>query len=98
VTYPGIGEAPPLPSLSIVENEGSSFDRPEVEVQLEEERLNTILSQKNIISFEQFSSSSTFINLNIVIKAHVKAKLKAMAYPAQPMIPIFEGDEDPRRH
>ena len=37
VTYPGIGEAPPLPSLSIVENEGSSFDRPKVKVQLEEE-------------------------------------------------------------
>ena len=53
---------------------------------------------KNIISFEQFSSSSAFIGPDIVIKALVKENPKTMAYPAQSMIPIFEGDEGPRRH
>jgi len=39
-----------------------------------------------------------FIGREIVIKIPVKSKLKTMAYPAQSMIPIFEGYEDPRHH
>lgn len=98
ISYPRIGEAPPLQSLSIVENMRSSVDQPKVEIQLEEEQLKSLLNQKNITSFEQFSSSSAFIGASIVVKAPAKAKAKTIVYQTHMMIPIFEGDEYPRCH
>jgi len=98
VSYPGIGEAPPLPSLSLSENTRFSVDCSEVEPQLEEERLKSLLDQRNIASFEQFSNCSAYIGPSTPVVVPSKMQKKVMALTAQTMIPIFEGDEDPRRH
>ena len=43
VSYPGIGEAPPLPSLLLSKTARFSVDCSDVEPQLEEERLESLL-------------------------------------------------------
>lgn len=93
VSYPGIGKAPPLPSLSLSENARFLVDCSEVEPQLEEERLKSLLDQRNITSFEKFSNCSSYIGPSTPVVVPSKVQKKVMAYPAQTMISIFEGDE-----
>ena len=83
VSYPGIGEAPPLPSLLLSKNARFSVDCSEVEPQLEEERLKSLLDQRNIASFEQFSNCSAYIGPSTPVVVPRKTQRKEMACTQQ---------------
>lgn len=98
VAYPGIGEGPPLPSLLSSTNARFPIDCSADEPQLEEERMKSLLGQRNIVSFEKFSHCSAYIGPSTPVVIPRKTQKTVMACTQQAMIPIFEGDEDPRRH
>lgn len=95
VAYPSIGEAPPLPRQLLSKTASLSVDYSNIEPQLEEERVQSLLDQRKIVRFEQFSA---YIGPSVPVIVPRQMQKKAMVLTAQTMIPIFEGDEDPRRH